>query len=188
MIVLGVVLIVLGLVLSAVVPAFAYAHLVLAIGIILLVVGLALMLIGRIGHAVGGRRHRSEAATSHTQLKEWDRADQLDPASQTPQTPQISMSKKYAGFAVTAVMAAGLGLAGLGAPAEAQAQPGPFPQWCAGPFFDNGFVGIWDQTGCHDIYRGPRPDRGGYGDRGPDRGGLVTTADQRSGGQGNGGH
>jgi hypothetical protein len=167
MIVLGVVLIVLGLVLSAVVPA--YAHLVL-------VIGLALMLIGRIGHAVGGRRHRSEAATSRTQLKEWDRADQLDPASQTPETPQISMSKKYAGFAVTAVMAAGLGLAGLGAPAEAQAQPGPIPQWCAGPFFDNGFVGIWDRTGCHDIYRGP------------DRGGPVTTADQRSGGQGPGGH
>src|ERR1700677_651197 len=176
MIVLGVVLIVLGLVLSAVVPAFAYAHLVLVIGIILLVVGLALMLIGRIGHAVGGRRHRSEAATSRTQLKEWDRADQLDPASQTPETPQISMSKKYAGFAVTAVMAAGLGLAGLGAPAEAQAQPGPIPQWCAGPFFDNGFVGIWDRTGCHDIYRGP------------DRGGPVTTADQRSGGQGPEGH
>jgi hypothetical protein len=105
MIVLGVVLIVLGLVLSAVVPAFAYAHLVLVIGIILLVVGLALMLIGRIGHAVGGRRHRSEAATSRTQLKEWDGADQLDPASQTPEPPQISMSKKYAGFAVMAVMA-----------------------------------------------------------------------------------
>jgi quinol-cytochrome oxidoreductase complex cytochrome b subunit len=182
MIVLGVVLIVLGLVLSAVVPAFAYAHLVLVIGIILLVVGLALMLIGRIGHAVGGRRHRSAAATSRTQLKEWDGADQLDPASQTPEPPQISMSKKYAGFAVMAVMAAGLGLAGLGVPAEAQAQPGPFPQWCAGPFFDNGFVGIWDRTGCHDVFRGPRPDRGGYGDRGPDRGGLVTTADQRSGG------
>ena len=177
MIVLGVVLIVLGLVLSAVVPAFAYAHLVLVIGIILLVVGLTLMLTGRIGHAAGGRRHRTDAATSRTQLKEWDRADQLDPASQTPETtPQISMSKKYAGFAVTAVMAAGLGLAGLGAPAEAQAQPGPFPQWCAGPFFDNGFVGIWDRTGCHDIYRGP------------DRGGLVTTADQPSGGQGPRGH
>jgi quinol-cytochrome oxidoreductase complex cytochrome b subunit len=163
MIVFGVVLIVLGLVLSALVPAFAYAHLVVVIGIILLVVGLALMLIGRIGHAVGGRRH-------------YDRADQLDPASQTSTTPQISMSKKYAGFAVTAVIAAGLGLAGLGAPAEAQAQPGPIPQWCAGPFFDNGFVGIWDRTGCHDIYRGP------------DRGGPVTTADHRSGGQGPGGH
>ena len=97
----------------------------------------------------------------------WDRADRLDPASQTPDPPQISMSKKYARFAVTAVMAAGLGLAGLGAPAEARAQPGPFPEWCAGDFWDNGWVGIWDQSGCHDIFRGP----------GPDRGGLVTTTD-----------
>jgi hypothetical protein len=29
----------------------------LVIGVILLVVGLALMLMGRMGHAVGGRRH-----------------------------------------------------------------------------------------------------------------------------------
>jgi Family of unknown function (DUF6131) len=186
MIVFGVVLIAVGLVLPALVPAFAYADLVLVIGVILLVVGLALMLIGRIGHAVA---YRNEATTSRTQLNEqWDGADKLDPASQTPGTPQLSMSRKYAGFAVAAVMAAGLGLAGLGAPAEAQAQPGPFPQWCAGPFFDNGFVGIWDRTGCHDIFRGPGPDRGGDGDRGPDRGGLVTSAhlapgDTRSVGQ-----
>jgi hypothetical protein len=175
MIVFGVVLIVLGFVLPALVPAFAYAHLVLVIGVILLVVGLALMLIGRIGHAVA---HRNEATSSRTQLNEqWDRADQLDPASQTPETPRLSMSKKYAGFAVTAAVAAGLGLAGLGAAAEAQAQPlGSFPQWCAGPFFDSGFVGIWDQTGCHDIFGGPGPDRRGDGDRGHDGGGLVTSA------------
>jgi hypothetical protein len=172
MIVFGVVLIVLGFVLPALVPAFAYAHLVLVIGVILLVVGLALMLIGRIGHAVA---HRNEATTSRTQLNEqWDRADQLDPASQTPETPRLSISKKYAGFAVTAAVAAGLGLAGLGTAAEAQAQPGPIPQWCAGPFFDNGFVGIWDRSGCHDIFRGPGPDRGGDGDRGHDGGGLVS--------------
>jgi uncharacterized membrane protein HdeD (DUF308 family) len=57
MIVLGIILIVLGLVLPALVPTFAFAHLCLVIGIILLVVGLLLMLMGRMGHAVGGRRH-----------------------------------------------------------------------------------------------------------------------------------
>jgi low temperature requirement protein LtrA len=57
MISLGVVLIILGLVLPALVPTFAYAHLCLVIGIILLVVGLILMFAGRMGHAIGGRRH-----------------------------------------------------------------------------------------------------------------------------------
>ena len=53
MIGLGILLIVLGLL----VPTFAYAPICLVIGVILLVVGLALMLMGRMGHAVGGRRH-----------------------------------------------------------------------------------------------------------------------------------
>jgi uncharacterized membrane protein HdeD (DUF308 family) len=57
MIVLGIILIVLGLVLPSLVPTFAFAHICLVIGILLLVVGLALMLMGRAGHAVGGRRH-----------------------------------------------------------------------------------------------------------------------------------
>jgi low temperature requirement protein LtrA len=57
MIGLGILLIVLGLLLPALVPTFAYAHLCLVIGVILLVVGLALMLMGRAGHAIGGRRH-----------------------------------------------------------------------------------------------------------------------------------
>ncbi|MDT5083190.1 MAG: hypothetical protein QOJ61_233 [Mycobacterium sp.] len=57
MIGLGILLIVLGLLLPALLPAFAYAHLCLVIGVILLVVGLAMMLMGRMGHAVGGRRH-----------------------------------------------------------------------------------------------------------------------------------
>jgi low temperature requirement protein LtrA len=57
MIGLGIVLIVLGLLLPSLVPTFAYAHICLVIGIILLVVGLLLMLMGRMGHAVGGRRH-----------------------------------------------------------------------------------------------------------------------------------
>ena len=57
MIVLGIILIVLGLLLPAIVPTFAYAHILLVIGVILLVVGLLMMLMGRMGHAVGGRRH-----------------------------------------------------------------------------------------------------------------------------------
>ncbi len=57
MIILGIVLIVLGLLLPSVVPTFAFAHLVLVLGVILLVVGLLLTLMGRMGHAVGGRRH-----------------------------------------------------------------------------------------------------------------------------------
>lgn len=57
MIVLGIVLIVLGLLLPTLVPTFAFAHICVVIGVILLVVGLLLMLMGRSGHAVGGRRH-----------------------------------------------------------------------------------------------------------------------------------
>jgi uncharacterized membrane protein HdeD (DUF308 family) len=57
MIALGIILIVLGLLLPSLVPTFAFAHICLVIGVILLVVGVALMLMGRMGHAVGGRRH-----------------------------------------------------------------------------------------------------------------------------------
>ena len=57
MIVLGIILIVLGLLLPSLVPTFAFAHIVFVLGVILLVVGLILTLMGRMGHAVGGRRH-----------------------------------------------------------------------------------------------------------------------------------
>lgn len=57
MIVLGIVLIVLGLILPSLVPAFAFAHLVLVIGVVLLVVGVILAVLGSAGRAVGGRRH-----------------------------------------------------------------------------------------------------------------------------------
>jgi uncharacterized membrane protein HdeD (DUF308 family) len=57
MIALGIVLIVLGLLLPALVPTFAYAHICLVIGVILLVVGVILAVAGRTGHAIGGRRH-----------------------------------------------------------------------------------------------------------------------------------
>lgn len=49
MIVLGIILLIAGFVLSI--------HILWTIGIILLVVGLVLMVAGRMGHAVGGRRH-----------------------------------------------------------------------------------------------------------------------------------
>ena len=57
MIVLGIIPIVLGLLLPSLVPTFALAHVVLVLGVILLVVGLLLAMMGRMGHAVGGRRH-----------------------------------------------------------------------------------------------------------------------------------
>ena len=38
--------------------------------------------------------------------------------------------------AASAVMAVGFGLAGLGVATEAEAQPGPFPKWCPGDFWD----------------------------------------------------
>lgn len=57
MIALGVLLIIPGLVLPALIPTFAYAHLMVVVGAILLVVGLALMLAGRMGSPVGGRPH-----------------------------------------------------------------------------------------------------------------------------------
>ena len=57
MIVVGIVPIVLGLVLPSLVPTFAFAHLVLILGVILLAVGLFLAVMGRMGHAVAGRRH-----------------------------------------------------------------------------------------------------------------------------------
>jgi hypothetical protein len=51
--------------------------------------------------------------------------------------------------AATAAVAAGLGLAGLAA-TDAQAQPGPFPQWCPGDYWDQGWGNNWDWGRCHD--------------------------------------
>ena len=57
MIVLGILLIILGLILPALVPTCAFAHLLLVVGVILLVVGVVLAVLGSAGRAVGGRRH-----------------------------------------------------------------------------------------------------------------------------------
>ncbi|MEI7716716.1 MAG: DUF6131 family protein [Mycobacterium sp.] len=53
----GIILIVMGLLLASLVPAFAFAHVCLVIGVLLLAVGLVLALLGSTGHAIGGRRH-----------------------------------------------------------------------------------------------------------------------------------
>jgi hypothetical protein len=54
--------------------------------------------------------------------------------------------------ASTVVMTAGLGFAGLGAAAVAQAQPAPFPDyhWCPGQWWDPGWGNNWDGGRCHD--------------------------------------
>ncbi|MGA7132311.1 MAG: DUF6131 family protein [Mycobacterium sp.] len=57
MIGLGVILIILGLILPSLLPTFAFAHLLVVLGVILLVVGVLLAVLGRTGHAIGGRRH-----------------------------------------------------------------------------------------------------------------------------------
>lgn len=57
MIILGIVLIVLGLLLPALVPTFAFAHLLVVVGVIVLVIGAILAILGSAGRAVGGRRH-----------------------------------------------------------------------------------------------------------------------------------
>ncbi|WP_424757760.1 hypothetical protein [Mycobacterium sp.] len=60
----------------------------------------------------------------------------------------------------------------MGVATEAQAQVGPFPQWCPGDFWDPGWGDNWDGGGCHDNFRGqggPGWDRDNYGGNGWDR-------------------
>ena len=90
--------------------------------------------------------------------------------------------KVIARIAATAAAVAGLGLVGLGAATDAHAQPGPFPQWCPGEFWDPGWGDNWDRGGCHDNFRGQggwgRDNRGGPG---WDRGGPGWGHDDRGG-------
>lgn len=58
-------------------------------------------------------------------------------------------------MAATALAIGGLGLAGLGIATQAQAHPGPFPQWCPGEFWDPGWGNNWDWNNCHDWPGGP---------------------------------
>jgi spermidine/putrescine-binding protein len=60
------------------------------------------------------------------------------------------MTKILRTVAATAVVAAGLGLAGLTAATDAHAQPGPLSTWCPGDFWDPGWGNNWDFGRCHD--------------------------------------
>jgi hypothetical protein len=75
--------------------------------------------------------------------------------------------KNIARVAVSAfIISTGLGLVGLGAASVAQAQPGPFPQWCPGDFWDPGWGGNPDGFHCHDGGRagwGHNDGRDGWG-------------------------
>src|SRR6202161_1946276 len=85
--------------------------------------------------------------------------------------------KKIARIAATTAAIAGLGLVGLGAATDAQAQPGPFPQWCPGEFWDPGWGNNWDMGGCHDNFRG----QGGPGWGAEGRGGPGWGRDDHGG-------
>jgi hypothetical protein len=70
---------------------------------------------------------------------------------------QRCMQKSVRLVVGTAALAAGLGLAGLATAIEVEAQPGPFPTWCPGDFWDPGWGNNWDGGGCHDNWRGAGP-------------------------------
>src|ERR1700722_1017155 len=93
--------------------------------------------------------------------------------------------KVIARIAATAAAVAGLGLVGLGAATDAHAQPGPFPQWCPGEFWDPGWGDNWDRGGCHDNFRGQggwgRDNHGGPGWGRDDRGGPGWGHDDHGG-------
>ena len=74
---------------------------------------------------------------------------------------------------MTFALAAGMGLAGLGVAADAQAQPGPFPQWCPGDFWDPGWGNNWEWGRCHDdgFFDGEPRDGGHWHGYGPWQGG-----------------
>src|SRR5580693_2209702 len=75
--------------------------------------------------------------------------------------------------AATALMVAGLAYVGLVTADEAQAQPGPFPQWCPGDTWDPGWGPNSDWNRCHNNPVLPLPgpnvpghhlgDHGGHG-------------------------
>ena len=71
-------------------------------------------------------------------------------------------------------MGAALGVAGVGAAVDAQAQPAPLPDyhWCPGEWWDPGWGDNWEWNACHDDHH---RDLDGYdhsrdwGGPGPDR-------------------
>jgi hypothetical protein len=66
-----------------------------------------------------------------------------------------AMKRRIAGLATTAVLSAGLGLAGLGlAAGTAQAEPDRFPayHWCPGDDWHPEWGDNWDGGVCHDDF------------------------------------
>ena len=59
--------------------------------------------------------------------------------------PKTRRQRAVATFAALIVLA----LAGLAFPTQAQASPGPFPQWCPGDDWDPGWGANWNQYSCH---------------------------------------
>jgi hypothetical protein len=66
-----------------------------------------------------------------------------------------AMNKFASSVAAAAVMAAGLGWAGLAAATEADAQPGPPIPWCPGQFWDPSWGTNWDWNACHGSWQAP---------------------------------
>ena len=64
----------------------------------------------------------------------------------------LSHEQKISFAAMTVMMTAGFGLAGLTGATAAQAEPGPVPgyHWCPGDFWDPGWGFNWDAGTCHD--------------------------------------
>lgn len=96
--------------------------------------------------------------------------------------------------AATAIVTAGLGLAGMGAASTAEAQPGPFPNWCPGEWWDPGWGNNWDWGSCHEQVMpngGPGPGPytpGGMPNGGPGPGPYTPGGPGGGGNHGFGGH
>ena len=79
---------------------------------------------------------------------------QLNPASILTDRVHTGVVKIIPRLVATVfAMSATLGVAGVGAAVDAQAQPGPFPQWYPGEFWDPGWGDNWDGGRCHDNFR-----------------------------------
>src|SRR5271169_3191035 len=79
--------------------------------------------------------------------------------------------------AATALIVAGLAYVGLVTADEAQAQPGPFPQWCPGDTWDPAWGPNSDWNRCHNNPVLPLPGPNAPGHHLGDHSGLVTRPD-----------
>ena len=89
----------------------------------------------------------------------------------------LKICRRLAATTIAALIA--LGLAVLEDPAQAQARPGPFPQWCPGDFWDSGWGDNWDQIECHaDGQAAPQSGGPGWPDDVPTQGGDPGGPDE----------